>query len=53
VYYLPEAFGVLNDLVQASKIRYYSVSVEKVEDALKAIEYPGVQSLQIIFNIFR
>ena len=53
VYYRPEVFGVLDDLVQAGKLRYYGVSVEKVEEALKAIEYPGVQSVQIIFNIFR
>lgn len=53
VYYRPEIFGILDDLVQAGKIRYYGVSVEKVEEALKAIEYPGVQSVQIIFNIFR
>jgi aryl-alcohol dehydrogenase-like predicted oxidoreductase len=53
VYYRPEVFGILDDLVQAGKIRYYGVSVEKVEEALKAIEYPGVQSVQIIFNIFR
>ncbi len=53
VYYMPETFGVLDDLVRAGKLRYYGVSVEKVEEALKAIEYPGVQSVQIIFNIFR
>ncbi len=53
VYYRPEVFGVLDDLVQAGKIRYYGVSVEKVDEALKAIEYPNVQSVQIIFNIFR
>lgn len=53
VYYRPEVFGVLDDLMQAGKIRYYGVSVEKVEEALKAIEYPNVQSVQIIFNIFR
>ena len=53
VYYTPEVFGVLDDLVQAGKLRYYGVSVEKVEEALKAIEYPNVQSVQIIFNIFR
>ena len=53
VYYTPEVFGVLDDLVRAGKIRYYGVSVEKVEEALKAIEYPGVQSVQIIFNMFR
>jgi aryl-alcohol dehydrogenase-like predicted oxidoreductase len=53
VYYMPETFGVLDNLVKAGKLRYYGVSVEKVEEALKAIEYPGVQSVQIIFNIFR
>jgi aryl-alcohol dehydrogenase-like predicted oxidoreductase len=53
VYYMPEVFGVLDDLVEAGKIRYYGVSVEKVEEALKAIEYPNLQSVQIIFNMFR
>lgn len=53
VYYMPEVFGVLDDLVAAGKLRYYGVSVEKVEEALKAIEYPNVQSVQIIFNILR
>jgi aryl-alcohol dehydrogenase-like predicted oxidoreductase len=53
VYYRPEVFGALDDMVQAGKIRYYGVSVEKVEEALKAIEYPSVQSVQIIFNMFR
>jgi aryl-alcohol dehydrogenase-like predicted oxidoreductase len=53
VYYAPEVFGILDDLVKEGKIRYYGVSVEKVEEGLKAIEYAGVQSVQIIFNIFR
>jgi len=53
VYYLPEVFGILDDLVGAGKIHFYGVSVEKVEEALKAIEYPNVQSVQIIFNILR
>jgi aryl-alcohol dehydrogenase-like predicted oxidoreductase len=53
VYYRPEVFGVLDDLVKQGKIRFYGVSVEKVEEALKAIEYPNVQSAQIIFNMFR
>ena len=53
VYYMPEVFGVLDDLVKAGKLRFYGVSVEKVEEALKAIEFPEVQSVQIIFNIFR
>ncbi len=53
VYYMPEVFGILDDLVKAGKLLYYGVSVEKVEEALKAIEYPNVQSVQIIFNMFR
>ena len=53
VYYRPEVFGILDDLVKAGKLRYYGVSVEKVEEALKAIEFPNVQSVQIIFNVFR
>lgn len=53
VYYMPETFGALDDLVQAGKIQYYGVSVEKVEEAIKAIEFPNVQSVQIIFNMFR
>ncbi|HEY5572380.1 MAG TPA: aldo/keto reductase [Anaerolineales bacterium] len=53
VYYMPEVFGILDDLVQAGKLRYYGVSVEKVEEAIKALEYPNLQSVQIIFNIFR
>ncbi|HEX2912459.1 MAG TPA: aldo/keto reductase [Chloroflexia bacterium] len=53
VYDRPEVFGILDDLVQQGKIRYYGVSVEKVDEALKAITYPNVQSVQIIFNMFR
>ncbi len=53
IYYRPEVFGYLDDLVRSGKIRYYGVSVEKVEEAIKALEFPDVQSVQIIFNIFR
>ena len=53
VFYRPEVFGVMDDLVAAGKLRAYGVSVEKVEEALKAIEYPNVQTVQIIFNMFR
>ena len=53
VYYMPETFAALDDLTQAGKIKYYGVSVEKVEEAIKAMEFPNVQSVQIIFNIFR
>jgi aryl-alcohol dehydrogenase-like predicted oxidoreductase len=53
VYYRPEFFGFLDDLVKQGKLRNYGVSVEKVEEALKAIEYPNVKTVQIIFNMFR
>lgn len=53
VYYMPEVFDALDHLVQAGKLKHYGVSVEKVEEALKAIDYPGVQSVQIIYNVFR
>ncbi len=52
-YYYPELFDMLDRFVAAGKMRYYGVSVERVEEALKAIEYPNVQSVQIIFNCFR
>jgi aryl-alcohol dehydrogenase-like predicted oxidoreductase len=53
VYYRPEMFEGLEEIRKAGKIKHYGVSVEKVEEALKAIEYPGVVSVQIIFNMFR
>jgi aryl-alcohol dehydrogenase-like predicted oxidoreductase len=53
VYYVPELFSALDEMVKAGKLRFYGVSVERVEEALKAIEYPGVQSVQIIYNVFR
>ncbi len=52
-YYRPEIFAVMDDLVKAGKIQHYGVSVERVEEALKAIEFPNVESVQIIFNMFR
>lgn len=53
VYYMPEVFGALDDLVGQGKLRHYGVSVEKVEEAMKAVEFPGVVSVQIIWNAFR
>jgi aryl-alcohol dehydrogenase-like predicted oxidoreductase len=53
VYYRPEVFSIMDDLVAAGKVRFYGVSVEKVEEALKAIEFPNVQTVQIILNMFR
>lgn len=48
-----DVFEILDDLKKEGKILNYGVSVEKVEEALKAIEYPGVASVQIIYNMFR
>lgn len=53
IYYMPEVFDALDGLLQAGKLRHYGVSVEKVEEALKAIEYPNVKTVQIVFNMFR
>ncbi len=53
VYYRPDVFAALDRLKTAGKIARYGVSVEKVEEAIKAIRFPGVASVQIIFNMFR
>ena len=53
LYDRPEIFAILDEFVQAGKIRYYGVSVEKVAEAVRAIEYPNLQTVQIIFNCFR
>ena len=53
LYRQPDIFGILDDLVAAGKVRYYGVSVETVDEALTAMQHPGVQSVQIIFNMFR
>ena len=53
VYSRPEIFGLFDDLTKEGKIRNYGVSVEKIEEALKAIEFDGVSTVQIIFNMFR
>lgn len=52
-YYQPETFAAMDRLVEKGKVGHYGVSVEKVEEAVKAIEYPNVVSVQIIFNMFR
>jgi len=52
-YYQPETFDALETLVDEDRVAHYGVSVERVEEGLKAIEYDGVESVQIIFNPFR
>ncbi len=53
LYAQPEVFCFLDDLVAAGKVRYYGVSVETVDEGLAALQHPGVQSIQVIFNMFR
>ena len=51
--YNPDVFGILDDFVKQGKMRYYGVSVERIDEGLKAIEFPNVQSVMMIFNVFR
>jgi aryl-alcohol dehydrogenase-like predicted oxidoreductase len=53
VYDMPEVFGILDRLVEAGKIRHYGISVETVDEALRGIRHPHVQTVQVIFNMFR
>ena len=53
VYYRPEIFGLFERLKEEGKIGWLGVSVEKVEEGIKALEFPNVGSVQIIFNAFR
>ena len=48
-----ETYEMMDEIVKKGKIKYYGVSVEKVSEALDAIKFPNVRSIQIIFNIFR
>ena len=53
IYYRPEIFAAMDGFIQQGRIASYGVSVERVEEGLKAIEYPNVATVQIIYNIFR
>lgn len=53
VYYRPEIFEALDSFVRDGRVAGYGVSVERVEEGLKAIEYPNVATVQIIYNLFR
>ena len=48
-----ETFEMMDDIVKKGKISYYGVSVEKVSEAMDAIQFSNVKSIQIIFNMFR
>ena len=51
--YNAEVFGILDELVKQGKILHYGVSVERIDEAKAAIQFPGVQSVMLIFNMFR
>lgn len=53
VFYKPEVFEALQKLKQQGKIKHFGVSVERVEEGLKAMEYEGMESIQVIYNMFR
>lgn len=53
VYYTPEVFQILDKLKAEGKIKHYGVSVERIEEGLKAMDYDGVDAIEIIFNMFR
>ncbi len=53
LYYVPAVFEDLEAMVAEGRMAAYGVSVERVEEALKAIEYPNVATVQIVFNAFR
>lgn len=53
VFYTPEVFQILDTIKKEGKIKHYGVSVQKVEEGLIALEYPGVEAIEIIFNMFR
>jgi aryl-alcohol dehydrogenase-like predicted oxidoreductase len=48
-----EVYGAFDDLIVAGKVRHYGVSVERIDEALTAIEHPNVKTVQIVYNIFR
>jgi aryl-alcohol dehydrogenase-like predicted oxidoreductase len=53
VYDMPEVFGIRDELVAAGKVRYYGISVETVDEAVRGIAHANVQTVQIIFNMLR
>lgn len=53
VYYNPSVFELMDKLKHEGKIKHYGVSIEKIEEGLKAMEYEGVEAIEVIFNMFR
>ncbi len=48
-----ETYEMMDEIVKKGKIAYYGVTVHKLSDAMEAIQFPNVKSIQIVFNIFR
>ena len=48
-----ETYEIMDEIVKKGKIAHYGVSVHKISDAIEAIKFPNVKSIQIVFNIFR
>jgi len=53
VYYMPQVFEIMDTLKSEGKIKHYGVSVERIEEGMKALDYEGVEAIEIIFNMFR
>ena len=53
LYYIPEVFQWMDDFKEKGLIKHYGVSVERIEEGLKALDYEGVEAIEIIFNMFR
>ncbi len=53
LYQHPEVFKILDQLKEEHKIKHYGVSIEKIEEGIKAMDYPGVEAIEVIFNMFR
>ncbi len=53
LYQRPEVFAVLDQIKREGKIKHYGVSIEKIEEGIKAMDYPGVEAIEVIFNMFR
>lgn len=49
----PHVFNLMDDFKKQGKIKHYGVSIEKIEEGLKAMQYPGVEAIEVIFNMFR
>ena len=48
-----ELYEMMDEIVKKGKISYYGVSVFNLSEAIDAIQFPNVKSIQLVFNIFR